>query len=122
MKAKLWEVINRMASLGAYLHNTNHLSDRELYSSLFDEGLREDPVLFPEDPSYVYGLDPPGRSSDEDMHLLMKYFAADEYRKQWATDFPDFENASALEDPPFDRDKDRPNSRSDGGSEFYFGL
>src|SRR5438128_6797506 len=29
---KLWEVINRMASLGAYLHNTNHLSDRKLYS------------------------------------------------------------------------------------------
>ncbi|SRR6266436_821004 len=25
LHAKLWEVINRMASLGAYLHNTNHL-------------------------------------------------------------------------------------------------
>ena len=32
LHAKLWEVINRMASLGAYLHNTNHLSDRELYA------------------------------------------------------------------------------------------
>jgi len=50
LSPKLWEVINRMASLGAYLHNTNHLSDRELYSYLFEEGLREDAVLFPEKP------------------------------------------------------------------------
>ncbi len=54
LKAKIWEVINRLASLGAFLHKTNHLSDRELYSYLFDEGLREDAVLFPEDPSYVF--------------------------------------------------------------------
>src|SRR5713226_9162801 len=78
LNAKLWEVINRMASLGAYLHNTNHLSDRELYAYLFDEGLREDAVLFPEDPSYVYGLDLLGSGSDEDMQLYMKYFADDE--------------------------------------------
>src|SRR5258707_13760095 len=87
----LWEVINRMASLGAYLHNTNHLSDRELYTFLFEEGLRDDAVLFPEDPSYVYGIDLLGSGSDEDIHLLMKYFADDEYREQCATDFPDFE-------------------------------
>src|SRR5438094_10636314 len=41
LKPRLWEIVNRMASLGAYLHNTNHLSDRELYAYLFDEGLRE---------------------------------------------------------------------------------
>ena len=107
LKARLWEVINRMASLGAYLHNTNHLSDRELYSYLFDEGLREVAVLFPEDPSYVYGLDLLCSGSDEDMHLLMKYFADDEYRKQWANECPDFE-MPLHEDPPFDRDKDLP--------------
>src|SRR5262245_56609717 len=32
--AKLREVIDRMASLGTYLHHTNHLSDRELYKFL----------------------------------------------------------------------------------------
>ena len=109
LKATLWEVINRMASLGAYLHNTNHLSDRELYSYLFAEGLREDAVLFPEDPSYVYGLDLLGSGSDEDTQLYMKYFADEEYRKRWATDFPDFK-MPAHEDPPFDRDKDLPKS------------
>ena len=109
LPAKLWEVINRMASLGAYLHHTNHLSDRELYSYLFDEGLREDALLFPENPSFVYGLDILGSGSDEDMQLHMKYFADDEYRQQWAKDFPEFE-MPPHEDPPFDRDKDLPKS------------
>src|SRR5216684_2320490 len=107
LHAKLWEMIKRMASLGAYLHSTNHLSDRELYSYLFNEGLREDAVLFPDDPSYVYGLDLLGSGGDEDMRLYMKYFAEDEYRKQWATDFPDFE-MPLHEDPPFDRDEHLP--------------
>src|SRR5256884_9995951 len=29
LTTKLWEIINRMAALGPYLPNTNHLSDRE---------------------------------------------------------------------------------------------
>jgi hypothetical protein len=107
LHAKLWEVINRLASLGAYLHNTNHLSDRQLYSYLFEEGLREDAVLFPENPGFVYGLDLLGSGSEEDMQLYMKYFASDEYRAEWLADFPDLE-MPPHEDPPFDRDKDLP--------------
>ena len=109
LHTKLWEVINRMASLGAYLHNTNHLSDRQLYSYLFEEGLREDAVLFPDNPGYVYGLDPLGSGSEADMQLYMKYFADDEYRAQWMRDFPELE-LPPHEDPPFDRDKDLPRS------------
>jgi hypothetical protein len=106
---KLWEVINRMASLGAYLQNTNHLSDRELYSFLYREGLREEVVLFPENPSYMYGLDLLGSGSEEDMQVYMRYFADEEYRQKWAADFPDFE-IPLREQPPFDRDKDLPKS------------
>ena len=109
LHAKLWEVINRMASLGAYLHNTNHLSDRELYSYLFYDGLREEAVLFPENPSFVYGLDVLGSGSDEDMQLYMKYFADNAHRKRWAKEFPDFE-MPPHQDPPFDRDKNLPKS------------
>ena len=98
-----------MASLRAYLHNTNHLSDRELYSYSFAEGLREDAELFPEGPSYVYGLDLPDSGSDEDPQLYMKYFGDEEYRKQWATDYPDFK-MPAHEDQPFERDKELPKS------------
>lgn len=106
---KLWQVIHRMASLGAYLHNTNHLSDRELYSYLFDDGLREPTVLFPENPGFVYGLDVLGSGSDEDMQLYMRFYADDEYRKQWGKDFPDFE-MPPREVPSHDRDKDLPKS------------
>ena len=109
LHTKLWEVINRMASLGAYLHNTNHLSERQLYSYLFEEGLREDAVLFPENPSFVYGLDLLGSGSEEDMQLYMKYFADEEYRAQWHAEFPDLE-MPPHEDPAFDRDKDLPRS------------
>jgi hypothetical protein len=109
LPAKLWEVINRMASLGAYLHNTNHLSDRELYLYLYNEALREPTVLFPENPGYVYGIDVLGSGSDEDMEIYMRYFADEDYRRQWAKDFPDFE-MPPREDPPFDRDKDLPKS------------
>jgi len=107
--AKLWEIIHRMASLGAYLHNTDHLSDRELYTYLYHDALREPKVLFPENPGYVYGIDLLGSGSDEDMQLYMRYFADDEYRETWAKDFPDFE-MPAREVPPFNRDKDLPKS------------
>ena len=107
--AKLWEVIRRMASLGAYLHNTNHLSDRELYTYLFEEGLREEAVLFPDNPGYVYGLDLLGSGSEQDMQLYMKYFANDEYRAEWMAEFPELD-FPPHEDPPFDRDKDLPKS------------
>lgn len=106
---KLREIINRMASLGAYLHNTNHLSDRELYLYLYDDALREPTVLFPENPSFVYGIDLLGSGSDEDLQVYMRYFADEEDRQRWAKDFPDFE-MPPREDPPFDRDKDLPKS------------
>jgi hypothetical protein len=109
LHAKLWEIIKGMASLGAYLHNTNHLSDRELYSYLYDEALREPTVLFPENPGFVYGIDILGSGSDEDMQQYMRYFADEHYRQQWAKDFPDFA-MPPRERPPFDRDKDLPKS------------
>ena len=98
-----------MSSLGAYLHNTNHLSDRELYSYLFHDALREPTVLFPENPGFVYGLDVLGSGSDEDTTLYMRYHADEDYRRQWAKDFPDFE-MPPRESPPYDRDKDLPKS------------
>jgi hypothetical protein len=106
---KLWEVINRMASLGAYLHHTDHLNDRDLYVYLYHDVLREPTVLFPENPGFVYGIDVVGSGSDEDTGLYMRYFADEEYRGSFARDFPDFQ-MPPRENPPFDRDKDLPKS------------
>ena len=109
LTAKLKEVIERMASLGAYLLHTNHLSERELYEYLYHDGLREEAVLFPENPSYAYIIDLTGSGSDDDNQIYLKYYADEEHRRQWAQDWPD-DPLPPHEDPPFDRDRLLPQS------------
>jgi len=107
--SKLKDIIDRMASLGAYLMHTNHLSDRALYEYLFHDGLREEAVLFPENPSYAYMIDLTGSGSEEDNQIYLKYYADEKYRRDWANDWPD-DTVPEHEDPPFDRDRSLPQS------------
>src|SRR5688572_22738550 len=88
LTVKLKEIIDRMASLGAYLLHTNHLSDRELYDYLYHDGLREEAVLFPENPSYAYMIDLTGSGSDEDNQTYLKYYADEKARVKWGHDWP----------------------------------
>ena len=106
---KLMETIGRMASLGAYLLHTNHLSDLALYEYLYNDGLREEAVLFPENPGYAYMIDLTGSGSEEDNHVYLKYYADEKQRQQWALDWPD-DTMPEHEDPPFDRDRHLPQS------------
>ena len=106
---KLHEIIQQMASLGAYLLHTNHLSDRQLYEYLYNDGLREEAVLFPENPSYAYMIDLTGSGSEEDNQIYLKHYADEEHRKQWAHDWPD-DRMPDHQDPPFDRDRSLPQS------------
>jgi hypothetical protein len=77
---KLTETLERMASLGAYLLHTNHLSDLALYEYLYNDGLREEAVLFPENPGYAYMIDLTGSGSEEDNHVYLKYYADEKQR------------------------------------------
>jgi len=106
---KLKELIDRMASLGAYLIHTDHLSDRALYEYLYHDGLREEAVLFPENPSYAYMIDLTGSGSEEDNKIYLKYYGDEQYRQQWANDWPD-DSLPDHEAPPFDRDRFLPQS------------
>jgi hypothetical protein len=106
---KLEELTERMASLGAYLLNTDHLSDRELYEYLYHEGLREATTLFPENPSYAYMIDLTGSGSHEDMQIYLKHYADEDFRQRWAKDWPR-DPMPAHEDPPYDRDRKLPKS------------
>ena len=109
LKIKLKEMIDRMASLGSYLLHTNHVSDRDLYEYLFHEALREETVLFPENPSYAYMIDLTGSGSEDDNQTYLKYYADEQYRRQWAHDWPN-DPMPEHEEPPFDRDRFLPQS------------
>ena len=109
LKIKLKDIIDRMASVGSYLLHTNHLSDRDLYDYLYHEALREETVLFPENPSYAYMIDLTGSGSEDDNQTYLKYYADEEYRRQWAHDWPD-DRMPEHEEPPFDRDRFLPQS------------
>lgn len=107
--SKLRELIERMATLGCYLLHTNHLSDRALYEYLYNDGLREEAVLFPENPGYAYTIDLTGSGSEEDNQLYLKHYADEEHRRQWAHDWPDYP-IPEHEAPPFNRDSTLPHS------------
>ena len=109
LKIKLKELIDRMASVGAYVLHTNHLSDRDLYDYLYHDALREETVLFPENPSYAYMIDLTGSGGEEDNVTYLKYYADEEYRRQWAHDWPN-DPMPEHEEPPFDRDRFLPQS------------
>ena len=99
----------RLATMGVYLLHTDHVSDRALYESLYNEHLREEAVLFPENPSYAYIIDLTGSGSEEDNMTYLRYYADEEHRKQWAADWPD-DVIPPHEARPFDRDKTLPKS------------
>ncbi len=109
LKVNLKELIDRMASVGAYVLHTNHLSDRDLYDYLYHDALREETVLFPENPSYAYMIDLTGSGGEDDNATYLKYYADEEYRRQWAHDWPD-DPMPDHEEPPFDRDRFLPQS------------
>jgi hypothetical protein len=109
LKLKLKEIIEHMASVGAYLLHTNHVSDRSLYEYLYHDALREETVLFPENPSYAYMIDLTGSGSEDDNQTYLKYYADAEYRRQWAHDWPG-DPMPEHEEPPFDRDRYLPQS------------
>lgn len=109
--AALWELIRHLAARRTYLSSTDHLTDRELYELLVFELLHEankDVDI----PGMNCHLDILGGCSEEDLQLSMRYYADDEYRAEWAKDWPDFV-MPPKEKPPYDRDRLLPKARYD---------
>jgi hypothetical protein len=104
LTAKLWEVIHKLAELRVFLDDTDHLSDRELYRSLWGDALREETkdMLLDEDSAcHIQML---GSGSEEDTQLYLKYYGDEAWRNHWREDFPD-DPVPDHEDPPYDRDR-----------------
>lgn len=105
--ARLGEALSKMATIGVYVKHTDHLTSRELYVYLFTDGLREEAILFPDNPGYSYIIDLTGSGSDADNQTWLKHYASEDNRQRWAQDWPD-DHIPAHEDPPYSRDAHLP--------------
>lgn len=100
---KLMEVVRAMAEHQAFLHATNHLSDRELYIRLREDVLQEE-VYLPTLPGAAVHFDLVSSGSEEDIRLYLMYYADDAERQRWAEEFPEIE-LPPKRPHPFDRDR-----------------
>jgi len=104
LTAKLWEVIQKLALLHMFIEQTDHLSDRELYTHLWTNSLREETKVLPLAANFACHIQMLGSGSDEDNLLYLKYYADDNWRQQWHKDWPN-DPIPKHEDPPYDRDR-----------------
>lgn len=100
----LWRVIEGLATLRVFLDQTDHLSDRELYTKLLRELLPEEMPELNIDASSAWHIDVLGYDKPE---LYLKYYADEKTRESWRIDFPD-DPIPAREAPPHDRDSHLP--------------
>lgn len=104
---KLIEIIHTLAEHHIYIENTNHLSDRELYTRLCEDILNEWEPDLPADNPMNCHIDLVGSGSEEDICLWLIYYADEATRTGWAKDFPDLD-VPPHTDPPYDRDRHLP--------------
>jgi hypothetical protein len=107
----LWKVIHACAKHRLFFYHTDHLNDRELYTYLWNDGLREEMMGFGLPHGNTH-LDIIGSGSDEDITLGLRFYDDDQYRTRWAKDFPDYE-LPPREKPPYDRDRLMPKANYD---------
>jgi hypothetical protein len=69
------------------LHDTDHLSDRELYTWLWSDGLREETPDISQLGAARH-TSPIGSGSDEDTMIFLKYYASEKERRHWKEKFP----------------------------------
>lgn len=107
LSAKLWEIIRELGELRCFLHDTDHLGDRELYDWLWSSGLRDESPDVSDMPDGAWHTSPIGAGDDEDTAIWLKYYADDEERQRWHLDYPS-DPMPAREALPSDRDRHLP--------------
>jgi hypothetical protein len=106
LAAKLREVLCALAAIRCFLHDTDHLNDRELYTWLWAEALREETP----DLSQLGGawhMSPIGSGNEEDTAIFLKYYASAKERRHWHEQFPN-DQMPPHSPLPYDRDRALP--------------
>ena len=111
LTATLWDVIRSLARMRVFLEQTNHLSDRELYTHLWHRSLREEIPEQSEDDESVWHVQVLGTDTDDGAQLYLKFYADEKARTEWQADWPEY-IMPPHEEPPYDRDRRLPQPAS----------
>jgi hypothetical protein len=84
----LWELLHNLSLRGFYVQHTDHLSDRELYAELSEQGLPDPAHLRGRNPRGGWFHDILGSWGDEEMQLWLRFYADDEERANHAREWP----------------------------------
>lgn len=104
LHAALWTVIDGLAGLNVFLHFTDHLSDRELYTHLVRVILPEEMDALDPEGNAAWHIDVLGYDQPE---LYLKYYADERVREWWRAECPG--PVPDHEDLPYDRDSGLPS-------------
>ena len=104
---ELWPLIAQLAELNIVLERTDHLDDAALIAELNE--FLEERVHIPNDRRGTVHLDLIGSGSEEDVALMLRYYATARERREWQQSFPDYA-IPPHERLPFDRDRFLPKA------------
>jgi hypothetical protein len=111
----LGELIQALANRELYLEQTDHLSDRELYTLLVERVLPEERTNFPVGSgwhSHIVASEYGAPDDPEGERIYLRYYADEAVRRQWRLDFPR-DDMPPHEEAPFDRDGTLPQPEFD---------
>ena len=106
LPGRLWEWLYAAAARRFFLHFTNHLSDRELYTLLWEQWLDEPAADIPLEAETntntdISEFDAGGLTQEE---IYLRYYIDEESKDIWRSTEPKIVFPPHL-DPPFDRDR-----------------
>ena len=97
LTTKLWEVIQALLGQSIVLGNTDHLSDRQLYTLLRNETFHKHFVI---SRHYTLHVDMTKTGIDDGMPIYLKYYASETQRKMYSEFYPGFKMPKHVEPPP----------------------
>ena len=106
LRGRLWEFIYALAGRRFYLHDSNHLHDRELYAWLHDYWFPQEVADIPFEAEWNchVGVLDVENANEREEQIRLRFFATEKERAEWAALNPDQE-LPPRQPAPYDRDR-----------------